>query len=80
MYYVYIIEDELGKRYKGYTCDLKRRFREHVSGQTRTTSRMSGKLVIKYFEEAESLEEALKREKYFKTAAGRVFLKKVLGP
>jgi len=33
---------------------------------------------IIYFESFETLEDAIKREKYFKTAAGRRFLKKVL--
>jgi len=31
--------------------------------------------LIVYFEEFETREEAIKREKYFKTAAGRKFLK-----
>jgi putative endonuclease len=31
--------------------------------------------VLVYFEEFQTREEAIKREKYFKTAAGRKFLK-----
>jgi putative endonuclease len=33
---------------------------------------------IVYFEEFENLSEAIKREKYFKTARGREFLRKML--
>lgn len=56
------------------TNDLKRRFREHKSGHTQTTSRMNG-LEIVYTEEYNNIEEARKRELYLKTAAGRRFLK-----
>ena len=80
MHYVYVIEDENGILYKGCTNNLNRRLKEHNSGYTKTTSKMKGKLTIKYFEEVETLDEALMREKYFKSAAGRRFLKKVLGP
>jgi putative endonuclease len=77
MYYVYVIEDETNKLYKGYTNNLERRLKEHQSGHTQTTSRMCGKLKIKYFETVETLNEALIREKYFKSAAGRRYLTKV---
>jgi len=80
MYYVYVIEDGAGNLYKGYTNNLERRLREHKSGHTKTTSRMKGILTIKYIEEVETLNEALKRERYLKSAAGRRFLRKVLGP
>lgn len=79
MYYVYVIEDEQGILYKGFANNLERRLKEHQKGYTKTTSRMKGKLKIKYFEEIEILEIALIREKYLKTAAGRGFLEKVLG-
>lgn len=80
MYYVYVIEDENGVLYKGYTKNLERRLGEHRAGHTRTSSRMKGILTIKYYERVENLNEALTREKYLKSAAGRRFLKKVLGP
>jgi putative endonuclease len=35
--------------------------------------------VLVYFEEFQTREEAIKREKYFKSAAGRKFLKSKLG-
>lgn len=73
-YYVYVLEDESGKKYKGMTNNLNRRLAEHQRGKTKTTSRMRG-LKICYQEEFGTFEEARMRELYFKTAAGRRFLK-----
>ena len=77
-YFVYVLQDENGKLYKGMTNDLDRRLAEHKRGKTITTSKMSG-ISIEYFETFNSFEEARKRELYFKTAAGRKFLNKTLG-
>ena len=77
MYVVYVLQDNKGKYYKGFTNNLARRFSEHKSGQTKSTKIMSD-LKIVYTEEYETLLEARKREVYFKTAAGRRFLKKVM--
>ena len=76
-YYVYIIRSKVdGTLYKGYTSDLDRRIREHNSGKTNYTSRKVPWELV-YSEEYEVLEDALKREKYFKSAAGRRFIKKL---
>ena len=75
MYNVYVLKDENGKLYKGMTNNLKRRLIEHRSGKTITTSRMKNFTVI-YNEEYEDFRTARKRELYFKSAAGRRFLKK----
>ncbi|MEO5646495.1 MAG: GIY-YIG nuclease family protein [Candidatus Paceibacterota bacterium] len=77
MYTVYVLQDDKGNFYKGFTNDLARRFSEHVTGQTKTTRKMSG-LKIVYTEEYETLQEARTREVYFKTSAGRRFLKEKL--
>ncbi len=73
-YYAYILEDDQGKKYKGCT---NRRLQEHKRGKTITTSKMKN-LKIVYFERFETFEEARKREVYFKTAAGRKFLKRAI--
>lgn len=78
MFTVYVLRDENNKLYKGLTNDLNRRFKEHRSGHTITTSRMS-KLKIVYTEEYDNFKEARKRELYLKSAAGRRFLKNKLG-
>jgi len=79
MYTVYVLRDSKGKLYKGMTKDLVRRLREHRSGNTATTKKMSDIEVV-YTEGCDTIESALKREKYLKTAAGRRFLKTKLGP
>jgi putative endonuclease len=76
---VYVLQNKEGAFYKGFTNNLERRFAEHTRGQTQTTRKMSG-LKIVYIEKYITIEEASKREKYFKSAAGRRFLKKKLSP
>lgn len=78
MHTVYVLKDNNGKYYKGMTNDLNRRLREHRSGHTQTTARMSTLRVV-YTETYDSFEEAREREVYLKTAAGRRFLKTTLG-
>jgi putative endonuclease len=78
MYTVYVLRDQAGTIYKGCTNDLKRRLKEHRSGKTKTTSRML-RLRVVYIENFETFIEARKREVYFKSAAGRRYLKKILG-
>jgi len=77
MYTVYVLQDKNGKYYKGFTNNLARRFSEHKNGHTKSTEKMYD-LKIVYTEEYKTLLEARKREVYFKTAAGRRFLKKIL--
>ncbi|MFC1613644.1 GIY-YIG nuclease family protein [Patescibacteria group bacterium] len=77
MYTVYVLQDKFEKFYKGMTNNIKRRFPEHKKGKTKTTKKME-ELKIVYTEEYETFEEARKRELYFKTSAGRRFLKKKL--
>jgi putative endonuclease len=77
-YFVYILESENdGRHYKGQTSDIDKRIKEHNSGKTKSTKGyMPWKLV--YFETFETREEAVLREKYFKTGSGREFLKEKL--
>jgi putative endonuclease len=65
--------------YKGHCKDIGKRLSQHNSGATRSIrSKIPFRLV--YFEEFESPENAIKREKYFKSAAGRRFLRVKLLP
>ncbi|MBD3747857.1 MAG: GIY-YIG nuclease family protein [Sphingobacteriales bacterium] len=75
MYYAYVIKSELyDYYYKGHCESLEIRLKQHNSGHTQSIKPyIPFKLV--YFEEFETREEAIKREKYFKSAAGRRFLK-----
>ena len=80
MYYAYVIKS-LAKDYyyKGHCKNLEKRLQEHNSGMTKSI-RPFIPFELKYFEEFEILQDAIDREKYFKTAAGRKFLKKTLDP
>ncbi len=74
-YYVYVLQSEKdGKNYAGYTQNLKLRFEQHKNGQVESTKhRLPLKLI--YFEACINQEDALKREKYFKTHYGKMYLK-----
>ena len=75
MYYVYVMRSlKDGRLYKGFTSNLKRRIKEHNSGQTKSTKGFVP-LELIYFEKVNSREEARNREKYLKSGQGRDFLK-----
>jgi putative endonuclease len=59
------------------TSNLTKRLLDHKSGHTKTTARMKDIHVV-YTEEFSTFEDARKRELYFKSAAGRRFLKQKL--
>ena len=63
--------------YKGHCENLEERIKQHNSGMTESI-RPYIPFSLCYFEEFTTREEAIKREKYFKTAAGRRFLKKMV--
>ncbi len=77
-YYTYVLYSEKdNKNYIGYTHNLFLRFEQHQNGQVPSTKHRRPLKMI-YFEACLGQEDALKREKYFKTHYGRMFLKKRL--
>jgi putative endonuclease len=78
MFYTYVLQSLNDmKFYVGYTKDLKLRFEKHTKGFVESTmDRRPLKLV--YYEACQSQADALKREKYFKTYHGKMFLKRRL--
>ena len=77
-YFVYVLQSEVdGRLYKGQTFNIENRLKEHNSGKTKSTKGFTPWKLI-YFEEFASREEAVFREKYFKTGSGREFLKKMI--
>jgi putative endonuclease len=77
MYYTYILRCTTdGSFYKGHTNNLNDRLKQHNSGKSDYTSR-KGPWEIFYYEEFNTRDEAIKREKYFKSAAGRRFIQKL---
>ena len=60
--------------YKGHCADLNVRLNQHNAGKVASTKRFAPFEFV-YYESFRTREEAITREKYFKTAAGRRFLK-----
>ena len=74
-YYAYVIYSPAYERYyKGHCGELKSRLRWHNSGKTKATKPYRPWKLI-YYEEFGTRQEAIEREVYFKTAAGRRYLK-----
>jgi len=77
MFYAYILKCSTDSTlYKGHTDNIEKRLKEHNSGKSDYTSR-KGPWEIVYFEEFQTRKEAIRREKYFKSAAGRKYIKKL---
>jgi putative endonuclease len=75
VYILYSLKDQ--KLYIGYTTDIKRRFAEHQSGNSKSTApRRPFRLLFCEF--YLSKEDAMRREKYFKTTAGKKTIKLML--
>ena len=60
--------------YKGHCEDLEGRLKQHNSGMTESI-RPYIPFMLVYHEEFNTREEAIARERYFKAAAGRRYLK-----
>ena len=73
-FYTYILESLLdGKRYIGYTNNLRRRIEEHQKGYSFATKfRRPFKLI--YFEGCLNENDAKRRERYMKTTQGNRFM------
>jgi len=75
MWYLYILKSEKdGIHYVGISKDVSKRLREHNAGRNRFTKGHIPWKVI-YTEEYKNSLEARRREKYFKSGAGRRFVK-----
>jgi len=77
MYHVYVIRSSDGKIYTGHTSDMFRRLCEHNTGQCKTTSAGAGWKLI-YHEHYKTRGEAMRRERWLKTGAGRSFLQEYM--
>jgi putative endonuclease len=80
MYYVYVIKSKIANfYYKGFCKNLSKRLSEHNSKMTKSNKAYAPFDII-YYEKCFSIEEAFKKEKYWKTAAGRRYLKNKMVP
>lgn len=79
MYTIYVLKSIRERKfYVGKTIDLERRLNEHNTGKTYYTRRYAPWEIV-YTENVISEDEAVAREKYFKSHAGREWLKKKVG-
>uniref|UniRef100_A0A832DFW2 GIY-YIG nuclease family protein n=1 Tax=Ignavibacterium album TaxID=591197 RepID=A0A832DFW2_9BACT len=77
-YFVYILySKEHNKTYVGYSNNLERRLKEHNSGKSEYTKKYLPWKIV-YTEEYESEIDARHKEKYYKSAAGRRKIKKII--
>lgn len=78
MNYIYIVECSDGTLYTGWTTEIKRRVMEHNSGKGAKYTRARRPVVLKYFEEFDTKEEALKRECAIKKLSKKDKLKLIM--
>jgi putative endonuclease len=78
VYYTYVLQSKAdGKFYTGFTKNLKLRFEQHNDQLVKSTKRRVPLKLI-YYEACLDRTDATKREKYFKTYHGKMFIKKRL--
>ena len=77
-YIVYIIKSEEGYTYTGMTEDFDKRLSEHNNKSLSFWTKRGNNWKLVYSEEFDDKADALKREKWFKTGAGRDFLKNII--
>ncbi|MFH0772751.1 MAG: GIY-YIG nuclease family protein [bacterium] len=76
-YYVYILKSRYhNKSYVGYTENVQKRLEEHNQGKNAYTKKYKPWILI-HREEYGNKENAITREKYYKTHSGRNRLKKI---
>ena len=80
MFYAYVLKSiKHDYYYKGHCQDLQRRLTQHNSGMTVSTKPYTPFKIV-YYETFATEEEAINREKYFKSSAGRRYLKNRIVP
>ncbi len=79
MYFIYVIQSlRDGMRYAGATSkNPAARLKEHNAGSNKWTKGHKPFKLL-YFEEAETKAEALKKEKFLKSGAGRKYIDDIL--
>jgi putative endonuclease len=75
MHYVYVLRSVSDHGfYIGYSANLRKRFEQHLIGDSLATS-YRGPWKLIYYEAYLEREDALGRERYLKSGSGRKFLK-----
>ncbi len=77
-WYVYVLRSSKDHMfYIGSTSDLKRRLKQHQRGENVSTAKRLP-FELMYFEGHRLKDDAMRREKYFKTTKGKATLRQVL--
>ncbi len=77
-YFVYVLLSEKDSQfYIGFTNNVRRRLIEHNAGKNISTAKRRP-LGLIYYEAHLSKSDAMRRERYFKTAKGKITLKTVM--
>ena len=75
MHYVYLLQSAADNGfYIGYSANLRTRIKQHAKGKSFATA-FRGPWKLVYYEAYLNQDDALGREKYLKSGAGRRFLK-----
>ena len=77
MYYVYILANARGRKYVGFSEDLKERLRVHRSRKVKTT-RNAEDMKIVFYAALKDKAKALSFERYLKQGSGFAFANKHL--
>ena len=78
MYFFYVLKSQkTNSLYKGQTDNLEKRLKEHNTGKVKSTKSFIPWQIV-YYEGFTTREEAVNREKYFKSGVGRQFLKEII--
>lgn len=76
MFYIYILHSlKDNNLYVGYTSNLRRRLNEHQNGLSQSTKYRTP-LELIYYEAYKIKQDALEREKFFKSGWGRNYINK----
>jgi len=75
MYYTYVLKScNFDRHYYGHTSDLQARLKKHNQGKVRSTKAYRPWKII-YYETFSTKSEAFRREMFFKSVEGRIWLK-----
>jgi len=78
MHYTYVLRSmKDGNLYIGFTSDLRRRFAEHQQGRN-TSTKHRRPLELLFYEAFLHPDDAMRRERYFKTDKGKSTLRQML--
>lgn len=77
MVYVYLLQNEGGRTYVGFTADLRKRLDEHNSGRCFHTAKGQPWTLAAYVA-VQDQDTAVSLERYFKSGSGIAFWKKRL--